>query len=289
MSEQAPEGSGRFREFWQSFRRNRMAVLGVLIVLLLVVSAGAAPLLFPDDPRAMVARPFVPPFTDLRYALGTDALGRDMLAMLVHGARVSLTVGFVATAVAMTLGLLVGSFAGYYGGAVDDVLMRVTEMFQTMPHFLLALALVSVLGPHFVNIVLVIGLISWPGLARLVRAEFLTLREREFVQACRAMGMRDTRIVLTEILPNALPPAIVMASVVVAFSILLEAALAFLGIADQNLVSWGWMIGQGKESLRTAWWLVTFPGFAIVIAVLGVSLASEGLNDALNPHRRGRR
>jgi peptide/nickel transport system permease protein len=253
-----------------------------------MVGALLAPILFPDDPFSIVDRPFVPPLTNSALPLGTDVLGRDMAAMLFHGARVSLAVGFVATAVAMTIGILIGSFAGYYGRFVDDALMRCTEMIQTMPNFLFAMAIVSIVGAKITNVIIAIGAVSWPQIARVVRAEFLTLRERDFVLASRGMGMSNLRIILSEILPNALPPAIVLSSVIVAVSILLEAALAFLGLSDPNVASWGGMIGQGREVLRTAFWMIAIPGFAIILTVLGVSLVGEGLNDALNPHRRPR-
>jgi peptide/nickel transport system permease protein len=276
----------RFQEFWRSFRKNRAALLGLVIVVLVVLAALSAPLLYPESPFSMVTRPLTPPFTTWTYPLGTDLLGRDVASMLFHGARVSLTIAVVAMSMAMTIGITIGSCAGYYGGIVDDVLMRLTEMVQTMPSFLFALALVSIIGPSFVNVVFTIGVVAWPSLARLIRAQFLTLREREFVQACRTMGMTDRRIIFSEILPNALPPAIVLAAVIIAFSILLEAALAFLGVSDQNTASWGWMIGQGREVIQTTPWLIAIPGIAIIVTVLGVSLVGEGLNDALNPYSR---
>jgi peptide/nickel transport system permease protein len=276
----------QFVEFWWSFKKNRAAILGLVILGLVVLAALSAPFIYPDSPLSMVARPLIPPFTNMAYPLGTDLLGRDITSMMLHGARVTLTIATVAMVIAMTIGIVVGSFAGYYGGRIDDLLMRLTEIVQTMPNFLFALAMVSIIGPSFTNVVLAIAIVAWPSLARLVRGQFLTLREREFVQACRAMGMKDSRIVFSEILPNALPPAIVMAAVIMAFSILLEAALAFLGVSDQNTASWGWMIGQGREVIRTTPWLLAIPGIAIVITVLGVSLVGEGLNDALNPHRR---
>ena len=212
------------------------------------------------------------------FAVAFDQLG---LFALVEMVLFVVTV-FVASAVGAAVGLV----AGYYGRRLDATLMRVTDATLSFPIILLALILAVTVGPSFTNVVLAIGVVAWPSLARLVRGQFLTLREREFVQACRTMGMKDARIVFSEILPNALPPAIVMAAVIMAFSILLEAALAFLGVSDQNTVSWGWMIGQGREVIRTTPWLLAIPGIAIVITVLGVSLVGEGLNDALNPHRR---
>jgi peptide/nickel transport system permease protein len=197
-------------------------------------------------------------------------------------------IGVVATVMAIFLGTLIGALAGFYGGWVDDVLMRITEAFQTVPSFLLLLVLVAVFGSNLLTVTLAIGIVSWPAPARLTRAEFLSLRNREFVQACRTLGLRDSAIIFREILPNAMPPLIVYASVVMALAILMESALAFLNLSDPNVASWGNLIGQGRGVLRTQWYVSAIPGVAILLTVLAVSLVGQGLNDALNPRLKSR-
>jgi peptide/nickel transport system permease protein len=231
----------------------------------------------------MVQRPFLPPFTNPMVTLGTDALGRDVFAGLIYGARVSLLVGLVSTTVALTIGVPVGAIAGYFGGKVDDALMRFTEFFQTIPSFPLAIVLVAILQPSIYSIVGSIAIVSWPPVARLVRGEVLSLRTREYVQAAIVTGQSNTWIISREILPNALSPVIVLASLMVANAILLESSLSFLGLGDPNLMSWGYMVGAGRTVIRQAWWITVFPGIAILISVLGMNLIGEGLNDALNP------
>ncbi|MGO4716966.1 ABC transporter permease [Bradyrhizobium sp. 2TAF24] len=265
------------------FLRSPTALTGTLILLAIVTAALAAPLLYPDDPLAMVARPLLWPGQNAAYPLGTDSLGRDIAAGLLHGARVSLLVGITATIIGLTLGILVGSTAGYVGGRTDDALVRLIELFQTIPSFILLVVLIAIAQPSIATITWAIGLITWPTIARLVRAEFRSLREKEFVMAARSLGYGHTRIIFREILPNALPPIIVTTSVMVASAILMESALSFLGLGDPNVVSWGSMIGAGRELLRTAWYLTALPGLVIVITVLALNLIGDGLNDALNP------
>jgi peptide/nickel transport system permease protein len=275
-------------EFWARFSRNRLAVGGLVILVLVVAMALLAPVLFPGDPLKLVTRPRLWPFDDARFPLGSDRLGRDMMALMFHGARVSLLIGVVASATATLVGCTIGAAAGYFGGWVDDVLMRVTEIFQTIPHFLFALVLVAVLGPARSSVIVAIAVVTWPSIARLVRAETLSLREREFVLSCRAAGMSDLRIIATQILPNALPPIIVLSSVIIAVAILVESALSFLGLGDPNVPSWGTVIGDGREVLRTSWYISLIPGIAILLAVLAINLVGEGLNDALNPRLKER-
>ena len=269
--------------------RSPVAVIGLVLLALVVAMAVAAPLVYPDDPLGLAGRPLLWPGVNPRFPLGTDPSGRDIAAQIFHGARVSLVIGFVATSVSLGIGVLVGALAGYFPGWVDDVLMRVTEAFQTLPGFLLLLVLVAVFGSAITTVTLAIGIVSWPATARLVRAEFMTLRSREFVQACRGLGMGNAQIILREILPNALPPVIVYAGVVMAASILLESALAFLNLSDPNVASWGNLIGAGKGVLRVQWYVSAIPGVAILVTVLAVSLVGQGLNDALNPRLRGGR
>jgi peptide/nickel transport system permease protein len=277
-----------FTEFARRFARNRAAIGGLVILLTILAMACVAGLLFPDDPWDMATQPLTWPGEDREYPLGSDLMGRDLLSGLFHGARVSLMFGFAATLTALAIGVTIGALAGYYGGWVDDILMRLTELFQTVPPFILAIVLVAILTPSATTIILAIALVSWPGVARLVRAEFLSLRGREFVQAGIVLGMSDARIVLTQILPNALGPIIVSASLMVATAILLEASLAFLGLSDPNLMSWGTIIGAGRDALRTAWYIAALPGAFILLTVLSLNLIGEGLNDALNPRLRNR-
>ncbi len=218
-----------------------------------------------------------------RYPLGTDQFGRDVWSMLVHGARVSLMVGLAAAAGAIGLGILVGTLAGFLGGRVDESLMRVTEAFQTVPTFILALALVSALGPSTQNVIAAIAISSWPATARLVRAETLSLRHREYVDAARMAGARELDIAFREVLPGALTPVVALVGVIVGAAILVESALAFLGLADPNQVSWGGMIADGREAIRVAPYLVIIPGVAVALAVLAVSLVGDALGTRLGP------
>jgi peptide/nickel transport system permease protein len=263
-------------------------VVGLLLLLLVVAMALTAPIVFPRDPLSLAGRPLQWPFANTRFWLGTDTTGRDIAAQIFHGARISLLIGLVATVLAITIGIVLGALAGYYGGIVDDVLMRITEAFQTLPNFLLLLVLVAVFGSDIKTVTIAIGLVSWPASARLTRAEFLSLRSREFVQASRTLGMRDIQIIFREILPNALPPVIVYASVIMATAILLESALAFLNLSDPNVPSWGNLIGTGRSVLRTQWYVSAIPGVVILLTVLAVSLVGQGLNDALNPRLKRR-
>ena len=268
------------------FLTSPAGIIGLVLLVLVLAMAASAGTLYPNDPLSLAGRPLQAPFVNPRFVLGTDSSGRDVAAQMFHGARTSLLIGISATLVAIVVGVLVGSISGYYGGWVDVTLMRITEAFQTVPNFILLLVLVVIFGARMDLLAFMIGLVSWTAVARLTRAEFLTLRQREFVQACRVLGMGDLRIIFREILPNALPPVIVYASIVMAFSILLESALAFLGLSDPNVASWGKLIADGRRVLRTAWYLATMPGLAVLIAVLSVSLIGQGINDALNPRLR---
>ncbi len=267
----------------RAYFRSPAGIIGAVLLLAVVGAALSADLLFPRDPLSLAGRPLQWPGASPRLPLGTDNLGRDIAAFVFHGARISLLIGLVASAVAVGIGVLVGSVAGFYGGWVDDLLMRITEAFQTVPNFILLLVLVAVFGSELTVITIAIGLVGWTAPCRLVRAEFLSLRSREFVLAARGLGMRDAQLILGEVLPNALPPVIVYASVVMAIAILLESALAFLGLSDPNVASWGNMIGAGRSVLRTEWYVSAIPGAAILVTVLAFSLVGQGLNDALNP------
>ncbi len=275
-------------KFLKLYLRGPAAVMGLVLLAAVVFMALFADVFYPGDPLQLAGRPLMWPLQNPRFLLGTDASGRDIAAQVFHGARISLLIGFAATFVAISLGVVVGALAGFYGGKLDEFLMRVTEAFQTVPNFLLLLILIAVFGSNLTAVTLAIGVVSWPAPARLTRAEFMTLRNREFVQACRTLGLRDSAIIFREILPNAMPPLIVYASVVMALAILMESALAFLNLSDPNVASWGNLIGMGRGVLRTQWYVSAIPGVAILLVVLAVSLVGQGLNDALNPRVKSR-
>ncbi|MEQ4540046.1 ABC transporter permease [Billgrantia desiderata] len=269
--------------FFARFAQNRGALVGLFILLAIIAMAMLAPFLYPESPWRMVQRPFLAPMEVDGFWLGTDTMGRDVAAGLMHSAWVSLLIGLVSTSVALLIGVPLGAVAGYYGGLIDDALMRFTEFFQTIPNFALAIVLVAIMQPSVTSIVLAIAIVSWPPVARLVRAEFMSLRHREYVEAARLVGQTNRTIILRQILPNTLSPIIVLASLMVATAILLESALSFLGLGDPNVMSWGYMIGAARTVIRQAWWLSFFPGVAILLTVLALNLVGEGLDDALNP------
>ncbi|CAD5280939.1 Oligopeptide transport system permease protein AppC [Bosea sp. 62] len=275
--------------FLRTFARNRGAVIGLCILIAVVAVAVLAPLLYPGSPWRMVHRPFLAPFALDRAPLGSDTVGRDILAGLVHGSRVSLLIGLVSTLVALLVGVPLGAISGYFGGWVDAALMRVTEFFQTIPSFALAIVIVSILQPSVASIVLAIAIVSWPPVARLVRGEVLSVRTRDYVQAAIVTGQPVHKVILTEVLPNVVSPVIVLASLMTATAILLESSLSFLGLGDPNVMSWGYMVGSGRSRVLDQWWISFIPGTAIFITVLALNLIGEGLNDAFNPSLRGRR
>lgn len=272
-------------KFAAIFLARPTALFGLLVFAAIVVIALAAPLLFARGPFTIVGMPLLPPGAPGLVA-GSDVLGRDMLVGLAYGARISLLVGITSTLGAVGIGILLGAIAGYYGGVIDDLLMRVTEFFQIIPSFVLLMVLVAFLQPSLNSTVIGIALISWPQVARVVRGEFLSLRSREFVQAARTLGMRDGAIIFTQILPNALPPIIVVSSMMVGSAILTESALSFLGLGDPNLLSWGSMIGGSRSAMWVAWWTTVLPGLSIMVTVLALNFIGDGLNDALSPRRR---
>lgn len=267
--------------------RNLSLVVGTLILLAVVLAAVSASHLFPGDPQDMAGTPALWPGQDTEFPLGTDSLGRDVAAGLAYGARVSLLVGAAAAGIGLFIGTVIGALAGYFGGWTDNMLVRVTELFQTVPTFILVITIVAIATPSAPVIAFAIGIASWPTVARLVRAQFRTLREADFVTAARSLGYSSPRIIFCEILPNAMAPIIVTTSVLVANAILTEAGLSFLNMGDPNLVSWGSMIGDGRPLLRTAWFLTALPGTAIAITVLALNLVGDGLNDVLNPRSPG--
>ena len=271
------------REFWARFRRNKMAMSGLVMVGGLFAVSLFAPWLAPYDPGFIdLKEVLIAPSAE--HWLGTDPLGRDVLSRIIYGAQVSLKVGFVAVGLATCIGLMVGALAGFYGGWVDLVLMRFVDLMLCFPSFFLILAVIAVLEPSIWNIMVVIGLTGWMGVARLVRAEFLSLREREFVVAARALGASDRRLILRHLLPNALAPVMVSATLGVAGAILTESALSFLGLGVQPPTpSWGNILTAGKDNIEIAWWLSVFPGLAILVTVMSYNLLGEGIREAIDP------
>ena len=269
---------------WKSILTRKDALIALLFLTIVAVAAVLAPILFPDGPWRMVARPFTVPFADPKHPLGTDALGRDMLAMMFFGARTSLGIGLVSTGAALLLGLSIGGIAGFFGGRVDSILMRGTEMFQTVPNFALALLLIAIYSPSITSVVIAIAIVSWPPVARLARAEFLSLRRREFVQAAILSGQSSLRVALTQVLPNALSPLIVMAALMVSMAILFESGLSFLGLGDPNVVSWGYMIGAARAVISQSWWLTFMPGLAIMLTVVAISIIGDAISDSQDPY-----
>lgn len=267
------------------FIRQPSALVGAVFLLLLGLLALTAPWLTDSSPWEMNTKPMLAPFQDAAHWLGSDLLGRDLGSGLLYGARVSLAVGVLSSLSTLLVGLLVGAIAGYFGGWLDGVLMRIAEFFQIIPQLVLAVILVAVLEPSPGSIVLAISLVAWPGVARLVRSEFLTLRQREFVQAARVLGQSPWGIITQQILPNALAPLLVTMTFVMATAILTEAALAFLGLSDPEAMSWGYMINASRGLLRDAWWMSFLPGLAIVLCVLAVNRVGEGLRVAFEPGR----
>ena len=265
------------------FLENPLAVAGLLTVGALALVALLAPLLAPYDPQAIDTWHILEP-PSRAHPLGTDTLGRDCLSRLIFGARISLLVGLVAVGIATLVGLVLGALAGYYGGWVDGIIMRLVDVMLCFPTIFLIMAVIAFLEPSIWNIMVVIGLTSWMGVARLVRAEFLSLKERDFVLAAKMAGASNARIVFRHILPNAVAPVLVAATLGVGAAILTESALSFLGIGVRPPTpSWGNMLTEGKDNLEIAWWLSVWPGLAILVTVLGYNLLGEGLRDALDP------
>jgi peptide/nickel transport system permease protein len=276
-----------FRNFWVMFSRNKVAVTCLIIIVVLLFVAVLAPIIAPHDPLETRRGP---PLTapSLEYPMGTDDLGRDIFTGVVWGSRVSLMVGFTAAGMAAIIGILVGAIAGYYGGMPDDILMRVAEFFLIFPTLFLAIVIVAFWGSSLWTVTITIAVLRWPSTARLMRGEFLRLKEKEFVEASRSVGERDLSIIFSEIAPNGLPPIIVNTSLEVATAILLEAGISFLGLGDPNLLSWGMMIYNAQLFLQQAWWMALFPGLAIMITASALNQLGDSLNDALNPRLKGR-
>lgn len=289
MADRSTKGEmlkGRRDTWWYGLLGSPLAIAGLLIVGCLAIVAILSPVISPYDPQAIDTwRILESP--SMAHLLGTDALGRDCLSRLIYGARISLIVGIVAVGLATSIGAALGAISGYYGGVIDVVLMRLVDIMLCFPAIFLVMAVIAFLEPSIFNIMAVIGLTGWMGVARLVRAEFLSLKERDFVLAARLSGASDMRIVFSHILPNAIAPILVSATLGIGGAILTESALSFLGIGVQPPTpSWGNMLTEGKDNLDVAWWLSVFPGLAILITVLGFNLLGEGLRDALDPRMK---
>ena len=272
--------------FWMRFKQNKLAVLGGLVVAVLFTIAIFAPAITPYDPNAINVQNILEP-PGFTHPFGTDDLGRDILSRIIWGSRISLSVGFVAVGISTFIGVILGAITGYYGGWVDRVIMRFVDIMLSIPTFFLLLAVIAFLEPGISNIMIVIGLTSWMGVTRLVRAEFLSVKEREFTQSARAIGAGDMRIIFRHILPNSIAPVIVSAVLGVAGAILTESALSFLGIGVQPPASsWGNILTIGKDNIEIAWWLSVFPGVAILVTVLAYNLLGEGIRDAIDPRMK---
>ena len=283
----APKARSPFAEAWDMFLRNHAAMVALAVLVLIAIGAVIGPILYPTDPFEMVWAPFSPP-GEQGFLLGTDYLGRDLLSMIINGARVSLLIGLAAALVSIFIGVTVGALAGFYRGWVEEVLMRITEFFQVLPTLLFSMVLVALFGASLPMITFAIGIVSWTAVARITRAEFLRIRELEFVTASRAAGAGAGKLMFRVILPNAMPPIIVQSALMVGSAILFEAGLSFLGLTDPNVVSWGQIIGSNRQYILDASYTVTIPGLAIFVTVLCISLVGDGLNDALNPKLRQR-
>jgi peptide/nickel transport system permease protein len=274
-------------DFWKRFLKNKMAMTGSIFVTLLFIVSILAPWIAPYDPNQMNLQMVLMPPSGT-HLFGTDQLGRDVLSRMIWGARISLKVGFVATGIAILIGTMLGAVSGYYGRWIDAIIMRIVDIMLCFPTFFLILAVIALLEPSIWNIMIVIGLTGWMGITRLVRADFTSLKERDFVLAARAIGAGDSRIIFIHILPNAMASVLVAATLGIAGAILTESALSFLGIGVQPPTpSWGNILTAGKDNIDIAWWLSLYPGMAILVTVLGYNLLGEGIRDSLDPRLRG--
>lgn len=287
-SETRPHTMSPSGEALRMFMRNPSAVVGLIVLTLVSLATLFGPYLYTTDPFDMFLIPFTEPFSDSEAPLGSDHMGRDILAQILVGGSATLSVGLLAALITVVIGVLVGALSGYFGGYVDELLMRVTEFFQVLPQLVFAMVLVSLFSPSLLTITLAIGIVSWPTTARLARAEFLRIRQLDYIKASRSLGAGNAYLIFRVILPNATPPLVVSATMAIGTAILFEAGLSFLGLGDPNVVSWGMMIGQGRTFLHDVWWTVTIPGLMIFLTVLAVSMIGDGLNDAFNPRLRER-
>lgn len=283
LSEPVSEVRLLFKErgFWRRFFSQPAAMVGTIILLALFLVALGANIIAPGDPFTNSEEVLLPPSTS--HLFGTDDLGREMFRAVVHGTRVSLLIGFLTAMIASTVGIIVGGLSGFIGGWVDDILMRLTELFMVIPRFFLALLVVALLGSHIGLIIVLLGLTFWPGPARLLRGQVLTIKTRDYILAARAVGVPERTILIRHILPAALPPVVTDAAFLIGGAILVEAGLSFLGLGDRNVVSWGTLLNNAQQFVRVAWWMSAFPGLAITLTVLALNLVADGLNQVWNP------
>ena len=286
LVEENPPGDSQWRIAFRHFRKSRIALIGLVVLVMMYLLAVIAPLVAPYDPIVQVVKnSFLPPNT--QHWLGTDRFGRDILSRILYGARISLSIGLVATIISVTLGTVLGAVAGYFGGKVDGFIMRFTDMVLAFPRLVLLIMIVALFSPSMAVIIIVLGLTQWPNTTRIVRGDVLSLREREFIQAAHALGMSRARIIFRHLIPNVLAPVIVTATLGIGNTIVLEAGLSFLGLGIQPPTpSWGNMVADGRDNLLGAWWVATFPGLVIVLTVLAFNLVGDGLRDALDPRLR---
>ena len=283
-AESKPEN--KWRETWRIFRSNRPALFGLIMVGLFVLTSLFGPAIINADPFAIVTAPLSEPSASALF--GSDYMGRDVFTGIIFGARPTMIIAVTATLVTVVIGISIGAIAGYYGGVIDNVLMRITEFFQVLPPLVFAMVIVAVFSSNILVVILAIGVTTWTTEARLTRAEFLKIKQQEYVLASRAIGDRNLRIMAKIILPNAMPPILIAITLRVGITIIYEAALSFLGLTDPEMMTWGKMIGLSRDFFFDAWWTVTFPGVAILLVVLCIALIGDGLNDAFNPKLRGR-
>lgn len=276
-----------FKEVARMFAANYAAVVGLIVLVIIIVVSLLGPLIYTTDPWEMVWSPFSPPGAK-GFLLGTDYLGRDLVAQIIHGGRATIAVGCAAALLSVLIGITFGALSGFYRGWVEEILMRITEFFQVLPTLLFSMVLVALFGASLEMITFAIGIVSWTGVARVTRAEFLKIRELEYVTASRSAGAKAPTLIFRVILPNALPPIVVQAALLVGFAILFEAGLSFLGLSDPNVMSWGAMMGNNRPFILQHAFTIMYPGLAIFITVLAISLVGDGLNDALNPKLRKR-
>lgn len=281
-----PASRPRFQRFWQAYRRNWGAIGGVVVVMTLVILALLAPVIAPADPIEMSIEAVMAPPSPQHW-FGTDQYGRDILSRVLYGARLSLQTGLVAVAIAATIGSLLGLAAGYYGEAVDSIIMRIVDILLAFPGMLLAMAIVAVLGPSLINVMIAVGIGATPTYARVVRSSVLSAKEMQYVLAARSIGCSNTRLMFTHILPNTLSPIIILSSLSIASAILAASGLSFIGLGAQPPTpEWGAMLNAGRTYLRDAWWMTTFPGLAIMLTVMSINMIGDGLRDALDPRLR---
>jgi len=277
----------KINSFWKIYNKNKVAVGGLMIVYFFIILALSAPIISPYDPfKINLADRHKPPSRE--HLMGTDEFGRDVFSRIIWGSRISMIIGFLAAGISTILGIGLGSISGYYGGMIDDIIMRIVDIFMVIPTFFLILIIIALFGSSMWNVMVVIGITSWPGTARIMRAQFLAVREKEFIEAAKALGANDFKIILFHILPNAIYPVVVNASLQIAGAILTEASLSFLGLGDPSKISWGLMLNRALQYMRQSWWQTIFPGICIFLLVFSFNVIGDGLNDALNPRLRER-